>query len=221
MLALLATAGCGGVATRTATTTSSPAPVAGGPRAGATAPAVNPADLKFITGMIHHHSQAVLIAGWAASHGARPDVLVLCERIVNAQQDEINLMKYWLREHGQTVPIGVYPYPPSATGAGMAMGGMNMGAGEHAMMMPGILTDEQLVALDKARGPDFDRLFMQDMIKHHEGALTMVDELLHSPGAAQDDMIYKMSSDIYADQTTEIERMQRMLANGPVPTRSP
>lgn len=209
LLAALATAACSGSAKPAA----APQPVgaAGGPRASASA--VNPADVKFVSGMIPHHAQAVLIAGWAQSHGARPDVLVLCERIVNAQQDEIRLMQYWLREHGQPIPSGTAMYHP-----GMKMDGMDMG--DHAMM-PGMLNEEQLAALDKARGPEWDRLFLEDMIKHHEGALMMVDELLHSPGAAQDDIIYRMSSDVYADQSTEIERMGKMLRSGPVPTRSP
>jgi uncharacterized protein (DUF305 family) len=211
LLAAVATAGCSG-AMKTTTATPQPSFSAGGPRATAASTA-NPADVKFVTGMIHHHAQAILMAGWAESHKARPDVLVLCERIVNAQQDEIKLMQYWLREHGQPVPDGKYAYHP-----GMQMEGMDMG--DHKMM-PGMLTQEQLEALDKARGPEFDRLFLEGMIGHHQGALDMVNELLASPGAAQDDVIYKMSSDVYADQSTEIERMGKMLRSGPVPTRSP
>jgi len=210
LLAAIATAGCSSAMSTTAAP--QPAGATGGPRASA-APAANPGDVKFVSGMIPHHAQAVLIAGWAQSHGARPDVRVLCERIVNAQQDEIRLMQYWLREHGQAVPSGTMMYHP-----GMKMEGMDMG--DHAMM-PGMLNEEQLAALDKARGPEWDRLFLEDMIKHHEGALMMVDELLHSPGAAQDDIIYRMSSDVYADQSTEIERMGKMLRSGPVPTRTP
>jgi uncharacterized protein (DUF305 family) len=167
---------------------------------------VNPADVAFMSGMIPHHAQAVLIAGWAASHGARLDVRVLCERIVVGQRDEIALMQYWLREHGQPVPDA------KATHMTMKMGGM-----DHDMLMPGMLNDEQLAQLDAARGSDWDRLFLQDMIGHHQGAITMVNELLASPGAAQDDVVYRMSSDVYADQTTEIERMGKMLATIPAP----
>jgi uncharacterized protein (DUF305 family) len=172
--------------------------------------AVNPADVTFMSGMIPHHAQAVLIAGWAPSHGARKDVAVLCERIVVGQRDEIALMQYWLREHGQPVPDA------KSTHMTMKMDGM-----EHDMLMPGMLNDEQLAALDKARGSDFDRLFLQDMIGHHQGAILMVNELLASPGSAQDDVVYRMSSDVYADQTTEIERMGKMLATVPPAGRAP
>jgi uncharacterized protein (DUF305 family) len=166
------------------------------------------ADVDFMEGMIPHHAQAVLIAGWAASHGARSDVRTLCERIVVAQRDEIEFMRTWLRDRDQPVPDA------NAMHHRMKMNGV-----EHDMLMPGMLTPEQLAELDKARGPDWDRLFLQGMIRHHEGALKMVDDLFASYGALQDDDVYKFASDIYADQTTEIERMQKMLA-GP-DTRSP
>ena len=88
---------------------------------------------------------------------------------------------------------------------------MKMNGMEHDMLMPGMLTDEEMAALDKARGPEFDRLFLLGMIKHHQGAITMVDELLKAYGAAQDDDIYKFASDVFADQSIEIERMKQML----------
>ena len=86
---------------------------------------------------------------------------------------------------------------------------------EHDMLMPGMMSDEQLAQLDKARGPEFDRLFLTFMIRHHEGALAMVEQLFGSYGAAQDDVIFKFSSDIVADQSTEIDRMQKMLEGPP------
>jgi uncharacterized protein (DUF305 family) len=159
------------------------------------------ADVDFMAGMIPHHAQAVLIAGWAVSHGARPDVRILCERIVVAQRDEIEFMRNWLRDRDQPVPDA------NATHHRMKMNGV-----EHDMLMPGMLTPEQLADLDKARGADWDRLFLLGMIRHHEGALKMVDDLFASYGALQDDDVYKFASDIYADQTTEIDRMQKMLA---------
>jgi len=168
----------------------------------------NAADVHFMSGMIPHHAQAVLIAGWAKSHGARLDIATLCERIVVGQQDEIHLMQFWLREHGEPVP--------DATATHMKM---NMNGMMHDMLMPGMLNDEQLAALDKARGSDFDRLFLQAMIGHHEGAITMVDALFASKGAGNDDVVYRFASDVYADQTTEIERMTKMLAS--VPPSSP
>ena len=82
---------------------------------------------------------------------------------------------------------------------------------EHDMLMPGMLTDEEMTELDKARGPEFDRLFLLGMIKHHQGAIDMVDDLFKAYGAAQDDTIYKFASDVFADQSIEIEVMQRML----------
>ena len=178
------------------------APATAGAR---TAPTRSEADVQFMSGMIPHHAQAVLIAGWAATHGARSDIRILCERIVVGQKDEIALMQYWLREHGEAVPAA------DATHMKMKMNGM-----EHDMLMPGMLNAEQLAQLDKARGAEFDRLFLQAMIGHHEGAITMVDELLGSTHAGQDDVVYRMASDVYADQTTEIERMKKMLATVPV-----
>ena len=168
------------------------------------------ADVQFMSGMIPHHAQAVLIAGWAASHGARSDVRILCERIVVGQRDEIALMRNWLRDRDQTVPDA------TATHMRMSMNGV-----QHDMLMPGMLNEEQLAQLDRARGPEFDRLFLTFMIKHHEGALMMVEELLASYGAAQDDVIFKFASDIVADQSTEIDRMQKMLEGSSSDGRSP
>jgi len=168
------------------------------------APPRSEADVQFMSGMIPHHAQAVVIAGWAATHGARSDIRILSERIVVGQKDEIALMQYWLREHGEAVPAA------DATHMSMKMNGM-----QHDVLMPGMLNDAQLAQLDSARGADFDRLFLQSMIGHHEGAITMVDELLGSTRAGQDDVVYRMASDVYADQTTEIERMKKMLATVP------
>ena len=182
-----------------------PAPGPSGPGGGPAASAVNrpvsQADIHFMSGMIPHHAQAVLIAGWAPSHGARLDVRTLCERIVVGQRDEIALMQTWLRDHNQPVP------PANATRMKMMMNGM-----EHDMLMPGMLTDEELAQLDRARGPEFDRLFLQAMIRHHQGAIQMVDELFGSYGAAQDEIVFRFASDVYADQSTEIARMEKMLA---------
>lgn len=157
------------------------------------------ADISFMKGMIAHHAQAVLIAGWAPTHDASPSLRALCERIVVGQKDEIALMQNWLRDRNQEVPSG--------DTAHAHMPGM-----EHHMLMPGMLTADQLNQLDRAKGVEFDSLFLKDMIRHHQGALTMVNQLFGTPGAAQDDLMFKFASDMNADQTIEIERMNKMLA---------
>ena len=151
-------------------------------------PSYTAADVAFMSGMIAHHAQAVLIGGWAPSHGANAAVRGLAERIVVAQNDEIALSQRWLRERGEdTMP------------------------GHHSTMMPGMLTPDQLAQLDSARGTAFDRLFLRLMIQHHEGALMMVQQLLGAQGAAQDGAVFRFAADVHADQTTEINRMQLML----------
>ena len=167
-----------------------------------TQPVYTKADIEFMDGMISHHAQALLMASWAESHGAGPAIRTLTERITNAQKDEIVAMQKWLRDRHQPVP------EPNPHGMAMDMGGM-----QHEMLMPGMLTEDQLKQLDAARSREFDRLFLVFMIQHHQGAVTMVNNLFATNGAAQDITVYKMASDISADQTTEIERMQKMLAS--------
>lgn len=159
------------------------------------------ADVAFMTGMIPHHAQAVIMAGWAPSHGARSDVAILCERMVVGQADEIRSMQQWLSDRGLAVP--------DATSTRMKM---TMSGVEHDMLMPGMLTDEEMAELEKARGPEFDRLFLAGMLKHHQGAIDMVNDLFKAYGAAQDDTLYKFASDVFADQSIEIEVMRKMLA---------
>jgi uncharacterized protein (DUF305 family) len=154
--------------------------------------------------MISHHAQAIVMAKWAPTHGASPRIATLCARIINAQTDEIHLMQGWLKDRNLPVP-DAKPVPMK----------MHTNGVEHEMMMPGMLTDEQMKELEQAQGPEFDRLFLTYMIQHHKGALTMVNDLLAAPGAAQDDVAFKMSSDIFADQTFEVERMTQMLAQLP------
>jgi uncharacterized protein (DUF305 family) len=165
-------------------------------------PPYTQADVHFMQGMIHHHSQAVTMARWAPTHGARPDVLRLCERIDVAQRDEIVTMQRWLRERHEMVPE-----PDFKTGTASMPGMANMGP----ILMPGMLTPEQMTQLDHADGPDFDRLFLTFMIQHHQGALSMVQQLFDSEGAGQDEDIFKFASDVGADQTAEIDRMHNML----------
>lgn len=182
-----------------------PLPVPGATRAvvsDTTQPLYTKADIEFMNGMIAHHAQALLMASWAESHGASPTIRTLTERITNAQKDEIVGMQKWLRDRHQPVP------EPNPHGMMMNMGGM-----QHQMLMPGMLTEDQLKQLDAARSREFDRLFLVFMIQHHQGAVSMVNNLFATTGAAQDITVYKMASDISADQTTEIERMQKMLAS--------
>jgi uncharacterized protein (DUF305 family) len=157
-----------------------------------------------MAGMIPHHAQAVKMAGWAASHGARADIQILAQRISVGQRDEIALMQTWLADRRLPVPAA------DATHHRMTMNGT-----EHAMLMPGMLTDEELARLDQARGSAFDRLFLAYMIRHHEGALTMANELFATDGAAQDEVVFRFGSDVVADQSTEIERMQSLLRTIP------
>jgi uncharacterized protein (DUF305 family) len=158
------------------------------------------ADVHFMSAMIAHHAQAIDISEWAPTHGASSSIQILSERVINAQQDEIALMQRWLRDRGLPVPEA------RATGAKVSMAGA-----EHAHMMPGMLSEDQLRQLNQARGSEFDRLFLTFMIHHHRGAVTMVEELFRSQGAGLDDTVFKLAADISADQSSEIDRMQKLL----------
>jgi uncharacterized protein (DUF305 family) len=159
-----------------------------------------PADVQFMSGMIYHHAQALLIAGWAPSHGASASVQTLCERIIASQTDEIALLSRWLSDRHEAVP---HPDPEHMMMPGMA--GM-----DSTHMMPGMLSAEQLAQLNAARGEKFDELFLRFMIQHHQGAITMVNNLF-AAGAGEENPVYKIATGVFADQTTEIERMQKML----------
>jgi uncharacterized protein (DUF305 family) len=159
------------------------------------------ADVAFMSHMIGHHAQALVMAGWAPTHGANASVRTLAERIINAQQDEIATMQRWLGDRGKPVPEA------RPTGMKMMMNGV-----QHEMLMPGMLTEAQMKQLDQARGPEFDRLFLTFMIQHHRGAVSMVKDLFDTNGAAQDETVFKFANDVNVDQSTEIARMERMLA---------
>lgn len=170
-----------------------------------TARAFTAGDVEFMSGMIPHHAQAIVMAGWAASHGARADIKLFAEKIVVSQRDEIHMMRGWLAERGQTVPDS------TATKHVMKMNGA-----VHEMLMPGMLSDEEMAALDKARGSTFDRLFLTGMIRHHQGAINMVHELFSKSGAGQEQTVFRFASDVEADQQAEIQRMQIMLETVPL-----
>ena len=162
------------------------------------------ADAEFMTGMIGHHAQALMMAGLAPTNGASPSVGTLCARIINAQKDEIAWMQRWLRDRSRPAP------EVHGAGADVTVHGP-----EHIMHMPGMLSREQMTELKEARGPEFDRVFLTYMIQHHQGAVTMVHDLFATAGAAQNDFVFKLASDIQVDQTTEIARMELMLESLP------
>jgi uncharacterized protein (DUF305 family) len=157
---------------------------------------VHEADVHFMTGMIHHHAQALVMSGMAPTRGASEEIGVLTARIINAQKDEIWVMQRWLRQRGLPVP--------EVDESGHVVG-------DDHIHMAGMLTQEQLDELSQASGREYDRLFLTYMIQHHNGAVTMVNDLFAADGAAQDDFVFKLASDIQADQTSEVARMQRML----------
>jgi uncharacterized protein (DUF305 family) len=151
-------------------------------------------DVKFMQGMISHHAQALLMSELVDGRTNREAMELMSQRIALSQEDEIEMMQDWLRERDLMVP--------------------EMGA--HTMdghtMMPGMATAEEMAELEAASGPEFDALFLQLMIKHHKGALTMVEELLEQRGSAQDSVLFAFTSDVTADQASEIDRMNAMLA---------
>ena len=159
------------------------------------------ADVRFMTMMIKHHAQALVMSEMAPTHGASPQIQTLAARIINAQRDEINTMQQWLRRRDQPVPT------IEIDGTDLRVDGMSV----HGMDMAGVLTQAQIDELDAARGTAFDRLFLRYMIEHHRGATAMVDTLFETDGAAQDEAAFKLASDINVDQETEIARMEQML----------
>jgi uncharacterized protein (DUF305 family) len=160
------------------------------------------ADIQFMSRMIGHHAQAIVMSRWAPTHETSPAIRRLADRIINAQQDEINTMQRWLADRRLPVPEA------RPTGMRMMMNGV-----EHDMLMPGMLTEAQMKQLDQAKGPEFDRLFLTFMIQHHRGAVSMVKELFDSYGAGQDETVFKFASDVNVDQSTEIARMEKMLVS--------
>jgi uncharacterized protein (DUF305 family) len=149
------------------------------------------ADVRFMQGMIAHHGQAIHMSRLAAARGASPRMLRFTQKIDQSQTAEIRLMQEWLVANGQTAP--------------------DSGSWRH-MMMPGMLTPEQLAALEAARGEQFDEQFLRYMIQHHEGALRMVADLLATPHAAQDVDVSVLANDVETTQTAEIALMRQMLA---------
>jgi uncharacterized protein (DUF305 family) len=186
------------------------------------------ADVVFMQGMIHHHAQALEMTALIDERTPNRTIQQMGLRMQISQGDEIALMSRWLRDRGQDVPDWrAMPTLPSAMDrahaaheqmeAGMHAGHSMSGgmAAEHSM--PGMLSTDQMLELEAARGTDFDRLFLTYMIQHHEGAIVMVRELFSAPGAGQESQVFQFASEVDADQTIEIRRMRQVLSSLPAP----
>jgi len=169
------------------------------PSTRATLPPRSPVDVQFMQGMIMHHLQAVEMTALMESHTGTKDLLLLGARISSSQSDEIRFMKRWLAARGEPVSTG-----------SRAMAGMDMSR-EPMALMPGMLTPQQMEALRKAKGAEFDRLFLTGMVQHHNGALTMVKDLFDTAGAGQDAELFNFATDADNTQRAEIRIMQAML----------
>jgi uncharacterized protein (DUF305 family) len=153
-----------------------------------------PADVKFMQGMIGHHAQAIEMTALIASRTSREEMKLLGQRIAVSQADEMDMMRSWLRARGQEIPSEHAHHT-------------------HEGMMPGMLTPEQMAELTAATGEAFDKLFLRYMIQHHEGALSMVDDLFKTPGAGQEGDINAFAADVDSDQRMEIDRMRALLGS--------
>jgi uncharacterized protein (DUF305 family) len=170
-----------------------------------TLPPRSPADVQFMQGMIMHHAQAVEMTALIESHTTNKDLRTLGARISHSQSDEINFMKRWLAARGEPLSQPMTEMPNMDKS-------MDMSA--HQMLMPGMLTSKQMDALKKAKGAEFDRLFLTGMIQHHNGALIMVKELFDTAGAGQDAELFNFTTDVDSGQRAEIRIMQKMLGEG-------
>jgi uncharacterized protein (DUF305 family) len=160
-------------------------------------PPVSVADVSFMQGMIMHHQQAVEMTAWIPTHTDNKELQALGARISRSQSEEIHFMRVWLAERGQPLSMRMDDMPDMPH--------------HHTMMMPGMLTSAQMETLNKARGAEFDRLFLTGMIQHHDGALTMVKDLFEHAGAGQDAEIFDFVTDVDSGQRAEINIMQGML----------
>ena len=151
------------------------------------------ADIEFMQGMIHHHLQAIDMTDLLVRNTASEDMRKLGLRMSLSQSDEIKMMRHWLEVRGQAAPDDHAHHMPGAP------------------MMPGMLSQAEMDGLAQAKGAAFDKLFLEGMIKHHAGALVMVEGLFSKPGAGQQSEIFAFASDVEADQRAEIDRMSAML----------
>lgn len=169
----------------------------------ATLPPRSAKDVEFMQGMIVHHAQAVEMTEMIESRTDNKDIRLLGARISKSQWDEIEFMKRWLEARGEPIAPGT----PAAHGHSHA-------SGDH-MIMPGMLTSKQMDALRKAKGAEFDRLFLAGMIQHHKGALKMVKELFETAGAGQDAILFNFATDVDTGQRAEIRTMETLLGKKP------
>lgn len=165
-------------------------------------PAATDADIRFMQGMIHHHAQALDMTDLLDTRSQDPDMKKLGLRIRVSQTDEIRMMQRWLEARGQEAPDPRAHHMADMPG---------MAGVEHEVLMPGMLTAVEMDRLAAAKGPAFDRLFLEGMIRHHGGALIMVKDLFSTPGAGQQSDVFAFASDVEADQKMEIDRMEGML----------
>ena len=171
-------------------------------------PSYTAADVRFMQGMIGHHAQALAMTALIPTRSSRQDIRMLGQRITVSQKDEIAMMQQWLRDRHQQVPArDAQPGGQTMAGNSMNMPGMAM----SDTLMPGMLTSEQLAELAKTSGDEFDKLFLADMIRHHEGALVMVKSLLGTTGSGQEAEVFRFASEVDSDQRAEIARMNALL----------
>ena len=179
------------------------------------------ADVAFMQGMIHHHAQALEMTALIDARTRNRTIQQMGLRMQISQGDEIGLMSRWLQDRDRDVPDWRNMPTLPAQQDGMDHGGMDHGAMDHGnmdhaamghdMSMPGMLAPDQMRQLVEARDVEFDRLFLQLMIQHHEGAIIMVRELFSAPGAGQESQVFQFASEVDADQTIEIRRMRQVL----------
>jgi len=178
------------------------------PSTRATLPPRSPADVQFMQGMIVHHAQAVEMTALMASHTQNKNLRLLGARISHSQSEEIKFMKRWLDARGELPSLPMQ----DMRGMDMSMPGMaGMNMPNQTMLMPGMLTPKQMKALAKAKGAQFDHLFLTGMIQHHNGALIMVKDLFDTAGAGQDAELFNFATDVDSGQRAEIRIMQTML----------
>ena len=158
-------------------------------------------------GMIMHHGQAVEMTALINERTTNKNLRLLGARISHSQADEMKYMERWLQIRGEPTSM---PMPPM-----QHMPGMDMSKHQHQMLMPGMLTDEQMDALREAKAAEFDRLFLTGMIQHHKGALVMVEELFNTAGAGQDSELFNFATDVDSGQRAEIRIMETMLSKQP------